>query len=91
MWIRGPQPPQRNYGSIVTYASVTVQMDDRDAIRKTFIFKDFTEAWGFMSRTALVAEKVNYLHCQAYESDATGRITEGSLEKSWVWQTGWGD
>ena len=29
----------------------------RDAIARTFIFKDFNEAFGFMSRAALVAEK----------------------------------
>ena len=29
----------------------------RDAIGRTFIFKDFNEAFGFMSRAALVAEK----------------------------------
>ncbi len=31
---------------------------ERDAIKKTFEFKDFNQAWGFMSRSALVAEKV---------------------------------
>jgi 4a-hydroxytetrahydrobiopterin dehydratase len=29
----------------------------REAISKTFTFKDFNEAFGFMSRVALVAEK----------------------------------
>ncbi len=29
----------------------------REAITKTFVFKDFSEAFGFMSRVALVAEK----------------------------------
>jgi len=29
----------------------------QDAITKTFTFKDFNEAFGFMSRVALVAEK----------------------------------
>jgi 4a-hydroxytetrahydrobiopterin dehydratase len=29
----------------------------REAITRTFIFKDFNEAFGFMSRAALVAEK----------------------------------
>jgi 4a-hydroxytetrahydrobiopterin dehydratase len=29
----------------------------REAIAKTFSFKDFNEAFGFMSRSALVAEK----------------------------------
>jgi 4a-hydroxytetrahydrobiopterin dehydratase len=34
-----------------------VETADREAIAKTFTFKDFNEAFGFMSRTALVAEK----------------------------------
>ncbi len=32
----------------------------RDAIGKTFTFKDFNEAFGFMSRAALVAEKSDH-------------------------------
>ena len=35
-------------------------VDDRDAITKTFSFRDFNEAFGFMSRVALVAEKMNH-------------------------------
>ena len=31
--------------------------DDRDAITRTFEFDNFVQAWGFMSRVALVAEK----------------------------------
>jgi len=34
-----------------------VEVADRDAIAKTFVFRDFNEAFGFMSRVALVAEK----------------------------------
>jgi 4a-hydroxytetrahydrobiopterin dehydratase len=33
---------------------------DREAIARTFIFKDFNEAFGFMSRAALVAEKSDH-------------------------------
>ena len=33
---------------------------DRDAITRTFTFADFNEAWGFMSRVALVAEKMDH-------------------------------
>ena len=33
---------------------------DRDAIQRTFKFKDFNEAFGFMSRAALVAEKMDH-------------------------------
>ena len=32
----------------------------RDAITKTFTFKNFNEAFGFMSRVALVAEKMDH-------------------------------
>ena len=35
-------------------------LDDRDAISKTFKFKDFTEAFGWMTRAALWAEKWNH-------------------------------
>lgn len=35
--------------------------DERDnKLVGTFTFKDFTEAWGFMSRVALLAEKANH-------------------------------
>lgn len=34
--------------------------DGRDAIRKTFKFKDFSAAFGFMTRAALVAEKMDH-------------------------------
>jgi 4a-hydroxytetrahydrobiopterin dehydratase len=33
---------------------------DRDAIHKTFTFKDFNEAFGFMTRAALVAEHMQH-------------------------------
>jgi 4a-hydroxytetrahydrobiopterin dehydratase len=32
----------------------------RDAIAKTFTFKNFNEAFGFMTRVALVAEKMDH-------------------------------
>jgi len=32
----------------------------RDAITRTFMFKDFNEAFGFMARVALVAEKLDH-------------------------------
>jgi 4a-hydroxytetrahydrobiopterin dehydratase len=32
----------------------------RDAITRKFIFKNFNEAFGFMSRVALVAEKIDH-------------------------------
>lgn len=36
------------------------QVEDRDAIEKSFKFKSFSEAWGFMNRVALAAEKLNH-------------------------------
>lgn len=33
------------------------EVKGRDAIERTFVFKDFNEAFGFMARVALVAEK----------------------------------
>src|ERR1700704_1767917 len=33
---------------------------DRDAITRKFVFKDFNEAFGFMARAALVAEKLDH-------------------------------
>ena len=35
-------------------------VDNRDAIYREFIFKDFNEAFGFMSRVALRADKVDH-------------------------------
>ena len=32
----------------------------RDAMFRTFIFEDFNDAFGFMSRVALLAEKMNH-------------------------------
>ena len=32
----------------------------RDAIRKILKFRNFSEAWGFMARVALAAEKANH-------------------------------
>ena len=35
-------------------------VEGRDAIQKSFKFKDFIQAWGFMSRVALAAEAMNH-------------------------------
>ena len=35
-------------------------VEGRDAIRKSFRFKDFSEAFGFMTRVALMAEKADH-------------------------------
>jgi 4a-hydroxytetrahydrobiopterin dehydratase len=36
------------------------EVKDRDAISRKFVFKDFNEAFGFMTRAALVAEKMDH-------------------------------
>ncbi len=36
------------------------EVEGRDAIGKSFKFKDFSEAWGFMARIALAAEKLDH-------------------------------
>ena len=36
------------------------EVSGRDAITKKFTFKNFNEAFGFMSRVALVAEKMDH-------------------------------
>jgi 4a-hydroxytetrahydrobiopterin dehydratase len=35
-------------------------VEGRDAIRRNLKFKSFSEAWAFMSRVALYAEKINH-------------------------------
>ena len=34
--------------------------EGRDALRRDFQFRDFTEAWGFMTSVALLAEKQDH-------------------------------
>src|SRR5579872_2283411 len=36
------------------------EAEGREAIARTFVFKDFNEAFGFMCRAALVAEKSDH-------------------------------
>ena len=36
------------------------ETEGRDAISKSFKFGDFAEAWGWMTRMALIAEKMNH-------------------------------
>ncbi len=35
-------------------------LPDREAIRRIYTFRNFNEAFGFMTRAALVAEKMNH-------------------------------
>lgn len=34
--------------------------EENNSLKKTFQFKDFTEAFGFMTRVAITAEKMNH-------------------------------
>lgn len=47
---------------------------DRDAIEKTFTFKDFNEAFGFLARCALVAEKLDH-HPEWFNVYKTVKVT----------------
>lgn len=42
------------------FATGWEEVKGRDAIRKTFLFRNFVEAFGFMSRAAIWAEKLNH-------------------------------
>lgn len=35
-------------------------VDGREAIQKVFVFKNFVQAFGFMSQSALIAEKIDH-------------------------------
>ena len=35
-------------------------IEENNRLKKTFVFKDFVEAFGFMSRVAIIAEKMNH-------------------------------
>ena len=34
--------------------------EENNKLTKTFVFKDFTEAFGFMTKVAIIAEKMNH-------------------------------
>ncbi len=51
-----------------------VETDGRDAISKSFTFRNFNEAFGFMTRAALVAEKMNH-HPEWFNVYKTVQVT----------------
>lgn len=50
------------------------KVDGREAIRKTFVFADFVEAFGWMSKVALAAEKMDH-HPEWYNVYKTVEVT----------------
>ena len=46
--------------NLLTELSDWQMVDGRDAIQKSFKFKNFNEAFGFMSRVAMMAEKMDH-------------------------------
>jgi 4a-hydroxytetrahydrobiopterin dehydratase len=51
----------------------------RDAITKKFVFRDFNEAFGFMTRAALVAEKMDH-HPEWFNVYKTVEVTLSTHE-----------
>lgn len=61
-------------------------IEENNKLKKTFTFKDFIEAFGFMSRVAIVAEKMNHhpnwsnvynrVHVELSTHDAGNIVTE---------------
>lgn len=50
------------------------EVEGRDAIARNFKFKDFNTAWGFMSRVALQAERMDH-HPEWFNVYSTVEIT----------------
>jgi 4a-hydroxytetrahydrobiopterin dehydratase len=46
--------------SALARVSAWTMVDDRDAITRSFKFADFSAAFGFMTRCALIAEKLDH-------------------------------
>jgi 4a-hydroxytetrahydrobiopterin dehydratase len=75
------EPSESESGSLPDGWDLTDQR-----LHRTFTFKDFSEAWGFMNRVALAAEKQdhhpdwsnswNTVDISLSSHDAGGRVTE---------------
>lgn len=55
-----PQLTQSEVESLLSYHPDWSIVRDGKAIQRTFQFKDFSEAWGFMSRVALIADRQDH-------------------------------
>ncbi|PNJ59670.1 PCBD2 isoform 1, partial [Pongo abelii] len=53
-------PEERNQAILDLKAAGWSELSERDAIYKEFSFRNFNQAFGFMSRVALQAEKMNH-------------------------------
>ena len=53
------------------------ELKGRDAITRKFVFKDFSEAFGFMTRAAMVAEQLNH-HPEWFNVYKTVEVTLSS-------------
>ena len=60
--------------SALTELSDWTLVDERDAIKRKFTFTNFNEAWGFMTRIAVEAERMNH-HPEWFNVWATVDIT----------------
>jgi len=58
-------------------------VDGRDAISRSFKFKDFNEAFGFMARVALLADKMDH-HPEWFNVYKTVEVTLSSHEADGV-------
>ncbi|HOV03187.1 MAG TPA: 4a-hydroxytetrahydrobiopterin dehydratase [Hyphomicrobiales bacterium] len=47
-------------GELLSQLSEWTLASDRDALSRTFAFRDFNEAFGWMTRIALIAEKLDH-------------------------------
>ena len=56
-----PKPERIGAAAAIAQLAGWTAASDRDAIVKTFKFRDFNAAFGFMTRVALAAEKADHL------------------------------
>ena len=59
------------------------ELEGRDAISRKFTFKDFSEAFGFMARAALIAEKLDH-HPEWFNVYNTVEVTLATHEAGGV-------
>ncbi|CAH0551001.1 unnamed protein product [Brassicogethes aeneus] len=53
-------PEQRSTTLAALLTHGWIMVENRDAIYKEYLFKDFNQSFGFMSRVGLLAEKMNH-------------------------------